>query len=106
MTNCPTCGNALASSPETARDRAERRVAELQAAGLHTLGDIERAQSSGERPTGHVSIAHDGFAGDIIGHYETREGKRGIVVQQDGTRVVHVYGERWLFASAPATGGE
>jgi len=49
MTLCPTCGNALASSPEPARDRAERRVAELQAAGLHTLSDIERAQSSGER---------------------------------------------------------
>jgi len=48
------------------------------------------------RPSGHVSIAHDGFAGDIIGHYETREGKRGVVVQQDGTRVVHVYGEKWL----------
>jgi hypothetical protein len=47
-------------------------------------------------PTGHVAIAHDGFAGDIIGHYVTREGKRGVVVQQDGTRVVHVYGEKWL----------
>ena len=40
--------------------------------------------------TVHVEIAHDGFAGDIIGHYVTREGKRGVVVQQDGTRVVHV----------------
>jgi len=47
-------------------------------------------------PTGHVEIAHDGFAGDIIGHYTTREGKKGVVVQQDGTRVVHVYGEKWI----------
>jgi hypothetical protein len=58
---------------------------------------------AGGVPSGHVEIAHDGFAGDIIGHYTTREGKRGVVVQQDGTRVVHVYGEKWLAASpAPA----
>lgn len=56
------------------------------------------------RPTGHVEIAHDGFSGDIIGHYVTREGKHGVVVQQDGTRVVHVYGEKWL-APAPPLGG-
>jgi len=47
-------------------------------------------------PQGHVEIAHDGFAGDIIGSYITREGKRGVVVQQDGTRVVHVYGAKWI----------
>jgi hypothetical protein len=52
---------------------------------------------------GHVEIAHDGFAGDIIGHYVTREGKRGVVVQQDGTRVVHVYGEKWLTGGGEST---
>lgn len=50
--------------------------------------------------SGRVEIAHDGFAGDIIGHYTTREGKRGVVIQQDGTRVVHVYGEKWLTPAA------
>jgi len=44
----------------------------------------------------HVSIAYDEFSGDIVGHYVTREGKHGVVVQQDGTRVVHVYGKKWL----------
>lgn len=44
----------------------------------------------------HVMIAHDGFAGTVQGYYETREGKRGVVLQQHGTRVVHVYGEKWL----------
>lgn len=53
----------------------------------------------------HVSIAHDGFAGDIIGSYLTREGKRGVVVQQDGTRVVHVYGEKWIEGQIPAGDG-
>lgn len=43
-----------------------------------------------------VLIEHDGFHGDVIGFYTTREGKRGIVLQQIGTKVVHVYGERWV----------
>ena len=41
-------------------------------------------------------IAHDGFQGTVIGHYITREGKRGVVLQQLDTRVVHVYGRKWL----------
>lgn len=43
-----------------------------------------------------VRIEHDGFEGDVIGHYQTREGKRGVVLQQHDTRVVHVYGEKWV----------
>ncbi len=45
-----------------------------------------------------VTIAHDGFAGTVQGHYVTREGKTGVVLQQHGTRVVHVYGEKWATA--------
>lgn len=41
-------------------------------------------------------IEHDGFVGTVIGHYETLEGKPGVVLQLDNARVVHVYGERWL----------
>lgn len=41
-------------------------------------------------------IEHDGFEGEVIGSYYTKEGKRGVVLQQTGTRVVHVYGEKWL----------
>jgi hypothetical protein len=44
--------------------------------------------AAGER----VTVEYDGFTGDVIGHYTTREGKQGVVVQQDGTKVVHVYG--------------
>lgn len=47
-------------------------------------------------------IEHDGFEGTIIGHYVTREGKRGVVLQQVGTKVVHVYGEKWLDRAIPA----
>lgn len=53
-----------------------------------------------------VSIEHDGFAGVVIGHYERLDGKRGAVLQQDGTRVVHVYGEKWLLPAAPVPADE
>ncbi|WP_244497767.1 dATP/dGTP pyrophosphohydrolase domain-containing protein [Aureimonas sp. AU40] len=43
-----------------------------------------------------VAIEHDGFRGVVIGHYERLDGKRGVVLQQDGTKVVHVYGEKWV----------
>lgn len=55
---------------------------------------------------GTVRIDHDGFEGNIIGNYTTREGKRGVVIQQLGTRVVHVYGEKWLTAAAPQPGAQ
>jgi hypothetical protein len=42
------------------------------------------------------AIEHDGFAGLIIGHYERLDGVRGIVGQLSGTKIVHVYGEKWL----------
>ena len=47
-------------------------------------------------------IEHDGFEGEVIGSYTTREGKRGVVLQQIGTKVVHVYGEKWI---APLASG-
>lgn len=67
-----------------------------------------------ERETGLVELieawplmsqAHnlyDHFNGEVIGHYVTKEGKRGVVLQQIGTKVVHVYGAArlgsgWVF---------
>lgn len=41
-------------------------------------------------------IGHDGFVGTVRGYYIRRDGKRGVVLQQDETNIVHVYGERWL----------
>lgn len=41
-------------------------------------------------------VEHDGFEGVEIGTYTTLEGKEGVVLQQTGTRVVHVYGRKWL----------
>lgn len=43
-----------------------------------------------------VTIDHDGFRGTIIGHYITREGKAGVVLQHVGSKIVHVYGEKWI----------
>ena len=39
----------------------------------------------------NVWRARDGFVGHGIGTYCTREGVNGIVLQQIGTRIVHVY---------------
>lgn len=43
-----------------------------------------------------VRIMHDGFEGEVIGYYTRKDGYQGVVLQQIGTRVVHVYGKRWL----------
>lgn len=48
-------------------------------------------------PLGHsLEVVHDGFHGSVIGYYITRESKPGLVLQQDGTLVVHVYSTRWF----------
>lgn len=64
--------------------------------------------SQGEAPQ-RYRIEHDGFVGTKIGEYRRRDGKRGVVLQQDGTNIVHVYGEKWLVpvegeAAQPAAG--
>ena len=38
----------------------------------------------------------DGFQGVQIGNYTTLEGEEGVVLQQLGTKVVHVYRRKWL----------
>lgn len=66
--------------------------------------------STHQPPCGErFSIEHDGFVGSVIGHYQRLDGKRGVVLQQDGTNIVHVYGEKWLKPAADETsqrGGE
>lgn len=43
-----------------------------------------------------LSVDHDGFKGRVRGYYFTIEGKPGLVLQQNGNRVVHVYAEKWF----------
>ncbi len=64
---------------------------------------IDAALSAQAEPTQVAThrIEHDGFEGTVIGTYTTREGKRGVVLQQIGTKVVHVYGEKWLATLEP-----
>jgi len=82
---------------ETARALARAILSDRQAR--------EEARDGGgdSRLGEHHTIAHDGFTGTVIGSYVTVEGKRGVVMQQDGTRVVHVYGEKWLPAIEPSS---
>ena len=41
-------------------------------------------------------VEYDGFEGEVIGFYQTREYKDGVVMQQLGTKVVHVYNVKRL----------
>jgi hypothetical protein len=42
------------------------------------------------------AIEHDGFVGTVIGFYQRSDGYKGVVMQQAGTKIVHVYGLKWL----------
>ncbi len=53
-----------------------------------------------------VTCPQDGFTGTVIGSYTTLEGKTGVVVQQDGTKVVHVYGETRVVPLVEETHGQ
>ncbi len=86
------CVRARAASHEAALSHVDN-IAFLARMARSALEDL---------PSGRAEVAHDGFKGDVIGFYETREGKRGAVVQQDGTRVVHVYSERFLTVEVEA----
>lgn len=44
-----------------------------------------------ERPQIYYRCDYDEFEGIKIGTYTTLEGKEGLVLQQLGTKVVHVY---------------
>lgn len=60
------------------------------------LNKIKDIEIGSPYPYGtEISIDHDGFQGKVIGHYITLQNKRGVVLQQNGTKVVHVYGEKW-----------
>jgi hypothetical protein len=48
----------------------------------------------------YASVERDGFNGTVIGWYVTREGHPGLVLQQNGSKVVHVYRESGVWRVA------
>lgn len=44
-------------------------------------------------------IEFDGFVGTVIGSYRRLDGEEGVVMQQDGSKIVHVYRRKWLIAA-------
>lgn len=80
------CANCLANGPMKQSDK--------QAATAWSTRPVPAPVEvrDGQRFT----IEHDGFTGTVIGSYERLDGYRGVVMQQDGCRVVHVYGEKHL----------
>ena len=103
---------ALVEAGIFGRNMTQRRVDELLDANNRLLARARNAEAgilgAGIQRVpfgGHCIIDHDGFQGEVIGYYVTREGKAGVVLQQFGTKVVHVYGEKWILPStetAPA----
>jgi hypothetical protein len=62
--------------------------------------DLRRKMREGQKM--QVYQARDGFVGSEVGSYTTREGADGVVLQQIGTGVVHIY-RRSSVARKPAT---
>lgn len=50
-------------------------------------------------------VETDGFRGTVIGRYKTSEGREGVVLQQLGTKVVHVYPQHRLTRDGVTRGG-
>lgn len=96
-------GMEIWSFPKPAGEAGEKSDARARLC-LVAVADAARAALAPAQPDlGAVfEIEHDGFVGEVIGRYVTHEGKRGAVLQQVGSRVVHVYGEKWLKPRAPA----
>jgi hypothetical protein len=67
-----------------------RAIAEVVSLRLRLI--IDGAPAELHKP---MRIEHDGFEGVVIGEYTTLEGKQGLVLQQAGTKIVHVYGKQW-----------
>ncbi len=88
------------------RDILDRKTPEPDDIPVHVyspdaqaMGDCRVCGHDGRQPWHRYTkyeIEHDAFVGVVIGNYRTHEGKRGAVLQQVGTRVVHVYGEKFL----------
>jgi len=94
---------ALVEAGIFGRNMTQRRVDELLEANNRLLARARSAEAGilgagiQRVPFGaHCIIDHDCFQGEVIGYYATREGKAGAVLQQFGTKVVHVYGEKWI----------
>lgn len=50
-------------------------------------------------------VEFDGFVGTVIGSYKRLDGEEGVVMQQDGCKVVHVYRRKWLMPVADVKEG-
>ncbi|UPT53357.1 hypothetical protein [Synechococcus phage Ssp-JY38] len=95
---------------EIAKQEHEKVLAALKEASI-TLRPMPLVEGAweyvvelpdGDWPRGtEIYVEHDGFRGRVLNPYVTFEGKKGQVCQHNGSRMVHVYGEKWLKRVAP-----
>lgn len=77
-------------------DRKARVVwSERKADGYHLCITVPPAPFPADLGAKY-GIEFDGFKGTVIGAYKRLDGEEGVVMQQDGTKVVHVYRRKWL----------
>jgi hypothetical protein len=63
--------------------------------------ESQMVASAPSNPNQVYRVEYDGFVGTEQGSYVTREGKAGVVLQQVGTKVVHVYGRNRIEREQP-----
>lgn len=96
VSNLTQRAEAAERERDEARKLAHRWAAQAGDADVRAVAaEAEVSRLKAGTVTGRFRIEHDGFVGDAIGSYTRRDGKRGIVLQQDGTNVCHLYGEKW-----------
>lgn len=85
--------------PFTLEDFAIAEISRLRSA-LAAQEEVHTSAPQTETPSPKIgdlyAIEHDGFVGTVIGFYQRSDGYKGVVMQQAGTKIVHVYGLKWL----------
>jgi hypothetical protein len=80
-------------------DAAEAEITRLRSE-LAAHEEVRTSAPQTETPSPKLgdlyAIEHDGFVGTVIGFYQRSDGYKGVVMQQAGTKIVHVYGLKWL----------
>ena len=106
--SCGNLTNAGDTAPPAALEEAEYILTQIDPVMYQQIKPkirrvIELILAALARPEGAIPdlgnryhIEHDGFTGTVIGAYKRLDGEEGVVMQQDGSKVVHVYRRKWL----------
>lgn len=89
------------NNPSAWPEGFDEQASELFREAADRIEALEAKEAAGQCEPTRYFIEHDGFVGTVIGRYKRLDGKAGVVMQQDGTNIVHVYGSKWLKPAGP-----